>query len=292
MSRRRDYRPARTGPSCLTMAGIGCGVLVLGAMLLGVVGMAIGLHLTEQAKKELAEADRLWDAGQKPEAVTRYRSLVASGRATDTPRGAVVYQRVIEFDVGQGNTDSARQLADQALAKNLDVRSDDPAVAGVLAEARAARDKRLEDERVAQAKRMEEAREAAAKRQQEDAIRREEERKNAPKMSVEIVEVRLERFRTADGEDTHMICVDWKNTGNRPVRGVTATLRVLDAKGNEVYAAKDYYIYSAGNSEPGIAPGGTYLEPNDQGHVIPPLADRDGREAKAKIVRVLEKTPE
>jgi hypothetical protein len=145
----------------------------------------------------------------------------------------------------------------------------------LVADVRADREKRAADElarKEAEGKRRQDERDAEAKR-------KEEERKNAPKLSVEIVKVRVQPFRTAQGKGTRMVCVDWKNTGNRAIRRVTATTRGFDAEDNEVEVmpVSDYDIcVTAGNDRPGIALGETYYEPNDEGHVIAPILDRGG----------------
>jgi len=88
----------------------------------------IGQRNTQAAKAELAEANRLWDAGQKPQAVEKYKPILmnssSSLSATEKPK---VFQRVIEYEVAQGNTDSAKSLIKKALEDNtLSLKLDDP----------------------------------------------------------------------------------------------------------------------------------------------------------------------
>ena len=109
-----------------------------------------------------------------------------------------------------------------------------------------------------------------------------------PRLTAEVVDVRLEPFHSPLGFDTQMVCVDWKNTSNRPVRAVHATLRVYDARGTVVYSAEDYTIYAEGNDRPGVAPGETYREPSDQGHVVPRDVGPSAVRATAVITRAHE----
>ncbi len=306
---RRGRKPAdssgRSGAGSsplLKVLGVGCVTVTLGLVAVCGAGLAMGWYGLEQAKKELAEANRRWDAGEKAEAVAMYRQMLTKGIVADTSQEPVVYLRVIEYDMDHGATDSARTLTDQALGKGVDLRPDREATAKLVADVRADRERRAADEQArkeAEAKRQQEERAAEAKRREEEreaeAKRREEERKNAPKMSVEILKVRLEPFRTAQGANTHMVCVDWKNTGNRPVRALSVKMRGYDKDDREmeIMPVSDYYIYAtAGNDRPGIAPGETYHEPNDEGHVIAPDLDRRVVRVNVKVVRVEEKVAE
>jgi hypothetical protein len=64
-----------------------------------------------------------------------------------------------------------------------------------------------------------------------------------------------------------MAVVDWKNTGDVPIRAVFAAITPYTADGHRIpNGATDYCIYAT--SGPGIAPGETYVEPNDEGFVL------------------------
>ncbi len=93
--------------------------VVLGASLLlccGVVGIFF-VKDQQAAKKELAEADALWDKGDKAGASAKYRAILTTSgyKATlkDDER-ARVYGRLIDFDFEAGNTDSAKALLAEA----------------------------------------------------------------------------------------------------------------------------------------------------------------------------------
>lgn len=106
--------------------------------------------------------------------------------------------------------------------------------------------------------------------------------------SIEIVNVRVEPYRTANGFDTVMIYVDWKNTGSRPVRVVDAKINAFDAAGNavEVMPVRDYTIYAVFNDRPGITPGETYIEPQGEGFVAPKPTGGMPTRATARITKV------
>lgn len=66
-----------------------------------------------------------------------------------------------------------------------------------------------------------------------------------------------------------MLCVDWVNNGNRPIRSLFATLRALDADGNRLGTiVTDYCIFAVSNDAPGVFPGEQYVTPDDQGKIV------------------------
>lgn len=241
--------------------------------------MVLGWRADKAAKKELAEADRLWNAGQRADAATKYKAVLDRGLRgipSDADKPSV-YQRVIDAELEQGNADAARARVEEALDKKVEVAAGTPAAAQLVAQVRADRERRAAEEqarREAEAKRKQDEREEAAKKREEERVaaakRREEELENRPRISALLLEVREGPFRTAAGHDTTMVYADWKNTGNRPIRAVYATIKVLDSQGRELYAPSDYAVYAVASDKPGIAPGETYVEPKGEGHVLPP----------------------
>jgi len=110
-----------------------------------------------------------------------------------------------------------------------------------------------------------------------------------------LVRARLVPFRTAQGLAAQMVIVDWKNTGNTPIRAVHATMTPYDAAGRPLTnGAKDYTIYATfTNESPGIAPGETYVEPEDEGFVLTPGAgNREAVRVDVTITRAMEKVAE
>jgi hypothetical protein len=246
------------------------------------IGMTLRWFGLEREKKQLDDANGRWEAGHREEAVAVYRKLIASGVMADKGQEPVVYLRVIEYDLERGNVDSTRQLADRALGNGVNLRSDDVKTGEVLAGFKAERERRIAAE--------------LGKRKEEDKLQaeqREAERRTAPRLAVEITKVRLVPFRTATGMDTTMVCVDWKNTGTRPVRALSAKIVCVDKGGREVYSVPDYYIYAVvANDRPGIGPGQAYIEPSDEGHIIPPLDSLQVVRVNVSVVRVEERVPE
>ncbi|MCI0703845.1 MAG: hypothetical protein L0241_22525 [Planctomycetia bacterium] len=267
------------------------GVLMMSCLLCCGGGLFLGWWGVEQDKKKLAEANRQWDAGQKAEAVATYKALIQqdlSSVPTDAER-PTVYQRVIEYDLERGDTESAKAMVERALDKNVELPSGSKALTDLVVQVRGDRKRREAEElarREADEKRKQDEREAEAKRKEED-------RKNAPRISVEIVAVRIEPYRTATGVNTGMVYVDWKNTGNRPVRWLTVKIRSYASSGREVDAIplKEVLIYSASDDQPGIAPGATYSTPDGEGKLIPPQFNKTVERVTVETVRVQEKLP-
>jgi len=285
--------PAQSKSSTVRVLLIVVGVL-FGGCFLCCGGLAfVGWRNAEEGKAKLAEANRQWDAGQKADAVATYKALIKQDMRSvlsDAERPAV-YQRAIEFDLERGDTESAKALVEKSLDKQMELPAANKATADLFAQVRAERAKRAAEEQA--------RREADEKRKQDERVaeakRKEEERKNAPRLSVELVAVRLRPFRTVQGQQTTMVCVDWKNTGNRPVRWLTANITAYDDRDREVDAIplSDVGIYAApSNAAPGVAPGETYATPDDQGRMIPPLLNPRVKRVVVEIVRVEEKGPE
>jgi len=106
--------------------------------------------------------------------------------------------------------------------------------------------------------------------------------------SVEIAAVRLEEWTNPEGRKFQMVLVDWKNTGDTPVRVVKADITPHYRRGEVVVdtGASDYVIYAVPDSQPGILPGETYREALDDGFL---LVVAPGHRPPAKVeVRVTE----
>jgi tetratricopeptide (TPR) repeat protein len=242
--------------------------------------------MKEDAKQEFAEANRLWDGGRKAEAVAKYEPILKADRFGVPPDSEkpTTYQRVIDFEVEKGNTAVAKEFIEKALEKKVDIPSSNKATTELIVQVRADREKREAEElarREAEAKwkRDEEAAEAK---------RRQDERANAPRLSVEVVKVRLEPFRTATGSDTKMVYVDWKNTGNRPVRAVSAKLKVYDDAGNEIASYPSYPVYASSNDSSGVAPGESYVKPKGEGFALGKIPGKTPTRVTAEITKVEE----
>lgn len=227
---RRGRKPAGSsrgsgsgsGPPWLKVLGVGCGVVTLGVAAVCGAGLAMGWYGLEQAKKELAEANRRWDAGEKAEAVAMYRQMLTTGIVAEKSQEPVVYLRVIEYDLDRGDTDSARALTDQALGKGVDLRPDREATAKLVADVRADRERRAADEQTrkeAEAKRQQDERDAEAKR-------REEERANPPY-----------RYLRSKREDKHQMDL-YVRSGELDVDKLRALCR--EKKGNN--SAEVFYL--------------------------------------------------
>lgn len=105
--------------------------------------------------------------------------------------------------------------------------------------------------------------------------------------SAEVVSARIVPSTNAQGRPIYMVLVDWKNTGNTPIRSVHADISILDPQGKKLdVSAKDYTIYVVSSDNPGIAPGETYTEPNDKGYALESGMGGTAASADINITRV------
>lgn len=294
--RPRAYPTRASGSSfggCFGVTAIGCGIAAACLLLCCGAGTFMSWRTGERDQKELAKANRHWEAGRKDEAAAAYKAFLgrdSSHFPSDADR-PVIYHRLVEYELGKGDSEAAKNWVEKALDNKVELAPTNKAVADLVPVVRAEREqrvaadrkrkeaeaKRREDEQRAEAKRREDEREAAAKRKREERV------------AVELVQARLEPFRTAAGDDTQIVGVDWKNTGNRPVRAVHANIKAFDAQGRELYSAPNYTIYAVFNDRPGVAPGETYTKPKGEGHVLPPLLPRPATRVTVEITKAEEK---
>lgn len=123
--------------------------------------LLISIMSQRATQKNLAEADKLWEAGQKAEAVAKYKSVLDGGVSSiDRSQRPTILQRVIEFEADQGNTSAAKAMIQKAMEFDVSLAFNTPTAKNLLAEVqaekeRAGREKQAEKEReakVAQAK--------------------------------------------------------------------------------------------------------------------------------------------
>jgi hypothetical protein len=112
--------------------------MVIPACWLGVVVIAIGTiwfalewNKTRKLRFAVDFGGELWGKGAKDQAVEQYRPILPILAPDD--RAAVIYQRVIEFDVEKGNRESAKSLIHQALERGVILAFDTREAAGLLA---------------------------------------------------------------------------------------------------------------------------------------------------------------
>lgn len=111
-------------------------------------------------------------------------------------------------------------------------------------------------------------------------------RGSGARVSAEVQSVRLQPFRAAAGFDTQMVYVDWLNTGDRPVRRVSAQIRVFDARGVEVYEVPSYPIYAVSSDRPGVPPGHSRFTPTGEGFMLAITPGLSAVRATAEITNV------
>lgn len=112
------------------------------------------------------------------------------------------------------------------------------------------------------------------------------------RLEVKIAELRYEDVKLKNGRETRKVYVDITNTGEKPVRSVTARIRFLDARSNrELFRLDDHFIYAVRNDDPGIEPGKTHIarEKEGDGFLVPfDIEEKGGYTVEVKIIRVEE----
>lgn len=102
-------------------------VIAVGVVALFSLGscVVVGVLFT-QAKKAaqqgLADADKMWEAGDKDAAVSKYRSLIQNRgekAALSGDERARVYGRLIDFDAERGDTESAKNVITEAASAKV-----------------------------------------------------------------------------------------------------------------------------------------------------------------------------
>lgn len=116
----------------LSILGGACLFLCCGG--LGLIAM-LGMRVEQTTRKQLAEADDLWDKGDKAGAVGKYRDIIDGSRARflkeeDRPRA---YGRVIDADMEQGNAESAKKLIAEATRNKVTPQVSHPDAKAMLA---------------------------------------------------------------------------------------------------------------------------------------------------------------
>jgi len=105
-----------------------------------------------QIRENVASAHELWDGGKQSEAVASYREILKRDVpfVEDKDR-ALLFERVITFDVENGNTESAMELLDRANVYGVTVTSQSPTTQALVARWRSEREQeKAEATRVAE----------------------------------------------------------------------------------------------------------------------------------------------
>jgi hypothetical protein len=88
--------------------------VIIGVVVLLVIGFIVHVVDLRKMNATYAEATRLWDAGQKQEALALYGTLKDREELRDEKR-QVLFQRLVDHEVASGSMDAARQLLQQAV---------------------------------------------------------------------------------------------------------------------------------------------------------------------------------
>lgn len=143
--KRSDGKNATPAPrsvqSQLSKSGKGMWGLIAGGVgLLAFFGMCgccafAGMLSRQQGAEEFAEANRLWAAGDKPGAVSKYKAVInRSDTVIGKEQSPTIYQRVIEFEAEQGNTSAARGFIELADKRKIPLSLESPTAKDVMAQ--------------------------------------------------------------------------------------------------------------------------------------------------------------
>ena len=81
-----------------------------------ILGIAIGIIGDLKSKDTISEANKLWESGNNAVAVEKYKEVIeANITAIDSGERPLIFQRVIEFDVENGNYSTAKYFIEQAM---------------------------------------------------------------------------------------------------------------------------------------------------------------------------------
>lgn len=116
--------------------------LVIGAVAVGVMVLMCGGVLTlflkdqQAVQREMVEGNRLWESGDKAQAVAKYKELLQNGSRAVTLNGgelATAYGRVIDFECESGRSGEAEPLVAEAARKKLRLEASHPEAKRLLA---------------------------------------------------------------------------------------------------------------------------------------------------------------
>lgn len=117
--------------------------------------------------------------------------------------------------------------------------------------------------------------------------------KEPPRLAAELIDTSVVPFTNPSGREFVQLRARWKNTGNRPIRTVTAVIRVEDENGGSLIGdtgGRDYPIDAVAKDAPGVAPGETFTLPSGEGYLVPiqPAITRGTARYNVRIVVVRE----
>jgi len=108
-----------------------------------------------------------------------------------------------------------------------------------------------------------------------------------PVTKAEVFGIKDVPFTRADGNETHLIQISWKNTGNTPIRRLEVDIDVLNEFGKRLSAnsAKNYTLYLVPKSEPGVLPGEALGQKTDAGYILPIVPGETPARYEVQIVK-------
>lgn len=193
----------KPSPNWLKIGGIGCGGLIALFVMLAIVSTIY----TKNVMKELDKADNLWKSGDKKAAVEIYKKRLDMTLTGHEDRTSMMYERVIEFELENGNHSAARMYIENALDKKVDLSLDSKEGKKLLAEVKEERAKKEREK-----KEEKERREAAKKVEKESANNPEQSKQRKPNHKDNGISTRDESVASSDSDKK-------ENKGNKKCKG-------------------------------------------------------------------------
>ena len=110
-------------------------VIITGVVCLMLI---IGFAQEQAVKSDIERADALWAGGSRGEAAHIYKDVLrANLSVVEQDHRPTVFQRVIEYDVAQGDTSAAKQMILKALDWNIPLAFQRPEAERLMSEVRA-----------------------------------------------------------------------------------------------------------------------------------------------------------
>lgn len=108
-----------------------------------------------------------------------------------------------------------------------------------------------------------------------------------PIESVKVLKTRLVPFENPNGLRSKTVLVEWKNVGDAPVRALDVDIYLLDRRGRLLEVVESQPVYAVSDDSPGIAPGETYEDGDDEGYITDPTLAPTAFRARVKVKQVV-----
>jgi len=215
---------------------IGCGLAILGLCVLCGIGGYFAYQRGEDAKKEYAEANRLWETGKKAEAISKYKAVLDKN-VSDVPSKSerpTVYTRIAEFEIDQGNEKSARSFIERAVQEKVELQQGTKKFNDFAQVVRTDLEKREREEK---SKKEAEDKKRTESQAAEEKNRRESQTANEKLAATDGLELDRESLKGLNDNFGGKITGTVVNKSGKQLRYAQITFKLYDASGAQVGSA-------------------------------------------------------